>query len=76
MNRASDLCINLQAKIEAIQAENGKLYSENTELKAEAIHIQTQNQAIGQSSVVELKQLKVDTSVRIYFECKSIINRI
>ncbi|KAL7073379.1 hypothetical protein ACQ4LE_007647 [Meloidogyne hapla] len=62
MNHASDLYKNLQAKLESVQAGNDKLLSVNAELKKEAIHLQSQNKTMGQSSVVELEQLKVTIS--------------
>uniref|UniRef100_A0A915M597 Uncharacterized protein n=1 Tax=Meloidogyne javanica TaxID=6303 RepID=A0A915M597_MELJA len=58
MSHASELHNNLQAKFEAVQAENEKLVSVNTELKKEATHFQSQNKAMSQSSA-ELDQFKV-----------------
>nr|AAC46496.1 SEC-1 [Meloidogyne incognita]prf//2103308A esophageal gland protein [Meloidogyne incognita] len=58
MSHASELYNNLQAKFEAVQAENEKLVSVNTELKKEATHFQSQNKAMSQSSA-ELDQFKV-----------------
>ncbi|CAK5025316.1 unnamed protein product [Meloidogyne enterolobii] len=57
MSHASELYNKLQAKFEAVQAENEKLVSVNAELKKEATNFQSQNKAMSQSSV-ELDQFK------------------